>query len=329
VGFEPFARIGNTQLTDSTKRQKRQKLSKRQSEVHGRYTRRHPRQPFTLAVTQAGTGTTTNCATRAQTVNAASTEIVERHAKLSSRRTATRSAVKENAMGNTYLSDLQKLIMWGESLNRRLRTNLGTLKPDELDRVALKPDELECLDFMLGPPFDVQAPQQIGFLILVRDLFSDMKIAEIGNADRALRRIAGIKFLPAANQLMTIRSGQVVLSAQTMKDYQGDFARVIRELKSVRDTLLRGSERRQKAQSVGRPHKAQNDQAYELKNQKMADPELARRFPDRIQRLKYIIENIVVPQFPDCTPKSLKEAIRARDRNKGALRKKSRKAKEE
>jgi hypothetical protein len=232
-------------------------------------------------------------------------------------------------MGNTYLADLQKLIMWGESLSRRLRTNLAALKPDELDRVALKPDELECPDFMLDPPFDVQAPQQIGFLNRARNLLSGMQIAEIGNAARSLRRIAGIRFLPAANQLMTRKSGQMVLSAQTMKDYQGDFGRVIRELKSVRDAVLCGSERRQKAQSVGRPHKAQNDEAYELKNQKMADPELARRLPDRIQRLKYIIENIVVPQFPDCTPKSLREAIRARDRNKGARRKKSRKAKEE
>jgi hypothetical protein len=195
-------------------------------------------------------------------------------------------------MGNTCLADVQKLIMWGESLSHRLRT----------DPAALKPDELECPDFMLDPPFDVQAPQQIGFLNCSRKLLSDMKIAKIAKAAAALRVVAGISFL------------------STVGDNRGKLAKVIKALKTVRDALLLGTARR--SGPAGRPTDVNLDEAYKLYSQRMKDPTLRQRYPNPGSRKQHIIEELF-PGFADkgYTKRKLQQGITAGDRKKAVRRK--------
>lgn len=175
-------------------------------------------------------------------------------------------------------------------------------------------DELEKFDRMddFGHP-----SRPTGFMNRVRYVLANI---EDRIAGASLRRIAAIHFQPKADSFVKDRSGRLVLKDQIVKEYQVRLGLVTKELKRVRTALLQGTRRRRKAQSVGRPTDEKIDQAYDLLNEKMKDPEIMQSHPERIKRRRYIVESILAPQFPGYTVKTLMQGIWDRDRKKAARR---------
>jgi len=226
-------------------------------------------------------------------------------------------------MRSSQLTDIEILIAWGESLSDRLRVNPA----------GLNLDELECPPFMLSASLDAHlafapnapsalAVPRIGFMHWVRHLAGMESLKEAGEA---LRRVAKIRFVPAPDQLVpagsflpypcTLGAGRagsgMVLSVQTVRDYQRDLAEVVEALKSVRDSLLRGTERRQK-QTVDRDQKIDRERRREIVRLYLVH----RHAPDGyVYPICAGLDDANMPLLSSWLKKMEKAGITAKDRN--------------